>query len=123
MVAVSKLCCPTCWDFLDVLRRDEGDPGHFRARGRHTTVYPVELPQWLPPRVCLEMVNRFRSHLRNQLAYMVSRQKSPVKLNFRQHSRTHSVESDSSFNTTSSKGDESEVLVGVDFIAMDSKSA
>jgi hypothetical protein len=60
-VAVSKPCCPACWDLMDVLRGREKD--HFLVHSRHSTVYPVELPLWLPKDACQEMVFRFQKHL------------------------------------------------------------
>ena len=63
-LVVSKLCCPICWEFLQVLRGDSRD---FNVRGYHTSFYPVELPSWLPEHVLTDMVKRFELHLRREL--------------------------------------------------------
>ena len=46
-------------------------PNRFGARGRHPTVYPVELPLWLPKRAIKEMVARFSQILREQIFTMM----------------------------------------------------
>jgi hypothetical protein len=53
---------------MDVLRGREKD--HFLVHSRHSTVYPVELPPWLPKDACQEMVFRFQKHLFAQLQIM-----------------------------------------------------
>lgn len=63
-LVVSKLCCPICWEFLQILR---GDTRDFIVRGYHTSLYPVELPSWLPEHVLTDMVKRFERHLRREL--------------------------------------------------------
>jgi hypothetical protein len=61
---VSKLCCPTCWELLDILR---GSTNLFNVRGRNTTLYPVELPLWLPDNAVEQMLTRFKAILLEQL--------------------------------------------------------
>ena len=48
MIAVSKLCCPTCYELLSYLSVSV-DQGHqnYRVRGRHSTLHPVVLPPLL----------------------------------------------------------------------------
>jgi len=46
-------------------------PNRFGARGRHPTVYPIELPPWLPKRPIKEMVARFSQILREQIFTMM----------------------------------------------------
>ncbi|KIM73336.1 hypothetical protein PILCRDRAFT_93097 [Piloderma croceum F 1598] len=53
IIAVSKQCCPACWELLNILRHHGVE---FHVRGHHTTVHPVELPQWLPRDVMEELV-------------------------------------------------------------------
>jgi hypothetical protein len=67
---VSKPCCPACWELLDILR-DETD--QFAVAGRHTTIYPVELPHWLPDTVLEKMLVRFNMILLDQL-YILDRE-------------------------------------------------
>jgi hypothetical protein len=58
-ISVSRLCCPTCWELLQI----QG----FRMQGFHTSFYPVELPSCLSEPELKEMVTRFRGHLRREL--------------------------------------------------------
>jgi hypothetical protein len=44
----------------------------FRVRGRHPTVFPVQLPQWLPPKIMREMIARFQSFLALEIKTMMS---------------------------------------------------
>jgi hypothetical protein len=58
-IAVSKLCCPVCWELMIVL--------HFDVRGRHPTLFRVPMPLFTPVEVLKPMVERFRRHLRDEL--------------------------------------------------------
>jgi hypothetical protein len=83
----------------------------FRVRARHSTVYAVELPAWLPRDVYREMVDRFRHILGSELQELIARNNVPSTLNFenlkiKRHRHTPSMESDSTFSTTSSVGDQ-----------------
>lgn len=64
-IGVSKLCCPSCWEFLEILRDDQ--PGQYAVRGRHSALFPVQLPQWLPRHLLEKMVNRFEALLSDKL--------------------------------------------------------
>jgi hypothetical protein len=71
-LAVSKLCCPVCWDLLDIMTRDsEGVAAqampHFSLLGHHSTIYPTALPPIIPENVQDQMISHFRSYLCNQL--------------------------------------------------------
>ena len=82
-----------------VLRGDE--PDLFGVRARHSTLYPVELPHWLPSEVAEEMVQRFRKYLRCQLEVMVKdHNQKPATAGQQKkiHRRTVTVESDSAFS-------------------------
>ena len=65
---VSKRCCPICWELLDILR---GETKRFRVRGRHATLYPVELPEWLSPWVVDKMIIRFQEILYDEILRML----------------------------------------------------
>ena len=65
---VSKRCCPICWELLDILR---GETNPFRVRGRHATLFPVELPEWLSPQVVDEMITRFQEILYDEILRML----------------------------------------------------
>jgi len=68
-IAMSHLCCPVCWELLDILR---GGATNFNVRGRHATLYPVELPRWLPRDVMEQMVIRFKKILLIEITAMMS---------------------------------------------------
>jgi len=76
-VAVSKFCCIACWDFFEVLSakhksesKSEGTM-MYQIRGRHSTVYPVQLPSWIHPEVVRELSGRFDKYLHEQLLEMM----------------------------------------------------
>jgi len=108
-VAVSKPCCPACWDFMKVLRTN-GDSDVFNIRSRHPTVYPVELPVWLPKEVCTAMVRKFQGHLVEQLQFMDLRNylRGPGPF----LNSTYSIESDSGLGITSSVTESSDLQAG-----------
>jgi hypothetical protein len=67
-IAVSKLCCPVCWELLQIMRADPGlKPTDFAVQGYHTRFYPVDLPEWLPVGVIDQMVKRFKGYLEREL--------------------------------------------------------
>ena len=41
-------------------------------RGRHSTIYPVELPRWIPSTIVDELDERFRKHLRQEIETMLA---------------------------------------------------
>jgi hypothetical protein len=65
---VSKLCCPFCWEHLDILRDGKDE---FLVRGHHCTAYPLELPAWLPVDVLQKMVLQSRKYLHRELSKML----------------------------------------------------
>ena len=72
-MAVSKLSCPACWEYLDILskfERQRGKAEMYAIRGRHSTVYPVQLPIWSRPDVVQELIKRFCQYLRSELDTM-----------------------------------------------------
>jgi hypothetical protein len=58
---------------LDILR---DSTNLFNVHGRHTTLYPVELPLWLPDNAVEQMVTRFKAILLEQL-YTLEREHKP----------------------------------------------
>jgi hypothetical protein len=112
MVAVSKPCCPTCWDLMYILRGSEKD--HFLVRSCHSMVYPVELPPWLPKDVCQEMVSRFHKHLVAQLQIMTVADTVSKAMDHKKehcHLITDSVDSNSNLSIASDASDHS-ILTG-----------
>jgi len=67
-IVVSRRCCPICWELLDILR---GKSQRFAVRGRHATLFPVELPEWLSPQVVEEMITRFQGILYDEILRML----------------------------------------------------
>jgi hypothetical protein len=61
MLSVSELCCPVCWELLNILRGQDKEA--LKVRGYHTTLFPVELPRWLPRKVLAALFERFQKHL------------------------------------------------------------
>lgn len=74
-VAVSKFCCPACWEFFEILSAKHTSEGTmtrmYQIRGRHSTVYPVQLPSWTHPEVVRELIGRFDKYLHEQLLEMM----------------------------------------------------
>ncbi len=66
--SVSELCCPVCWELIQVLK-EEGLP--FEVRRHHHTISPIDLPHGLSTHVLQKMVARFRRHLYQQLIYLL----------------------------------------------------
>lgn len=70
MISVSKLCCPVCWELLDVLRPkipSQFQPPTLAVHGCHSHIYPLVLPPKLPSADYDEMVSRFLSYLGKEL--------------------------------------------------------
>ena len=67
VVAVCKLCCPTCMELFHVLRNGVQIQENLWVRGHHSTVFLVELPDWLPADVLQDMVLWYRQHLSEAL--------------------------------------------------------
>jgi hypothetical protein len=69
-VAVSKLCCPACWEYLNILGGTKKETPMYKVRGRHSTVYPVELPIWSCHDDVQELIKRFSKYLREEFDTM-----------------------------------------------------
>lgn len=67
-ISVSKLCCPVCWELLVLL----GSEIPLSFRGSHSTIHPVELPEWLPYEIVEEMKKQFQKHLRKEIEIMLN---------------------------------------------------
>ena len=62
MIAVSKACCPVCWDLVKIFNRlNEEEPSriHFQAHGRHPNLYAVDLPDILDEGIKDELLKKF----------------------------------------------------------------
>ena len=92
LIAVSKLCCPVCWDLLALLKINGEHPV---VRGRHASLSPVDLPPWLPTGTVTAMVALYRNRLLKELVAMVSSKHK------RTYSDTPSLQSDGGFSLAS----------------------
>lgn len=69
LISVSKLCCPVCWDTLELLR---GDSGKFKVRGHHAVLSPVQLPFWTSNHMMKKMVRLYEERLIEQIKILMS---------------------------------------------------
>lgn len=76
IIVVSKLCCFVCWDVLTILRMLGGNSQDFVVRGRHTTLFAIDLPHWLPESVVVQMVGLYRNRLLKELVTMMKRKRT-----------------------------------------------
>ncbi|KAF8330282.1 hypothetical protein F5887DRAFT_83083 [Amanita rubescens] len=96
-ISVSKLCCPVCWHLLTKVL---GKTSSIQARGCHSVIYPVVLPDWLSQEDEASMLQCFRQYLRRHLIEFITEGNSPVVPSPLGQSRT--VQSDASGISTSS---------------------
>jgi hypothetical protein len=52
----------------------------YQIRGRHSTVYPVQLPSWTHPEVVRELIVRFDKYLHDQLREMMRGHRRDLQL-------------------------------------------
>ena len=115
--AVSKLCCPACYDYFDILSKkhrrlgDNEETKMYNIRGRHSTVYPVQLPRWSCPAIVQELIRRFGKYLHDELDEMWTRNDKQMKQNEHLeklqkfgHGHSPSLQSVSSAITDASRG-------------------
>ena len=80
MVAVSKLCCPVCWELLTLLRITgtiDSESPKFAIRGSHPHIYPLVLPPYISDEICQEMNMRFLGYLGTELIQLISGARGP----------------------------------------------
>ena len=95
---MSKLCCPVCWELLNIIN---GEGQELSLRGYHSVIYPVELPLWLPSRIVDKLTERFKDHLRMEVQIMLEGAKGTAQKS--RHS-THESESNISVASTNFGG-------------------
>jgi len=95
-IAVSKPCCPVCWELLSTLR-DDGSHD-FHVDGHHKTLFQVELPSWLPLEVVQKLTEKFEGYLLLQIKTLMT--------NHGRHPITPSGQSAHDFSSDSSDGEE-----------------
>lgn len=71
LISVSKLCCPVCWNFFQVLK-NEHSASEPMVRGSHSNLFAVSLPVWTPPAIREKMEETFLRFLRTELIGMVN---------------------------------------------------
>ena len=76
-ISVSQPCCPVCWELLALLGDDSGTSSSLRDS--HSTMYPVELPIWLPEGIVDEMRKRFLNNLREEIKIMLKGAEPPPR--------------------------------------------
>ena len=81
-IAVSKFCCPVCWELLKVLNETNDHNLEFVVRAHHSHLYPVCLPPWLPDHVMNRMIECFGKKLYKQLCLLPSQPASEVPRSF-----------------------------------------
>ena len=83
-IAVSKPCCPVCWELVTIFNHqnqttqeqgpESGDhtlPVRFLTRGRHPHLYPVDLPDILDEGIKDELLTKFSITLLDDLTKLV----------------------------------------------------
>jgi ribosomal protein L37AE/L43A len=97
-IEVSKLCCPTCEQLLDILRNGKDI---FVVRGCHSTFSPVELPPWLPLAHIQKMIDRLSERLLIEISTFMDMAVGNSAIETRTHTPSYSTESDASFSSGS----------------------
>lgn len=113
MIAISKLCCPACWELIKLLRDITSSP-KLAVRGSHPNIYPLVLPPWIPPEIRDKMNNIFLGYLGAELVQLIARPSAeetpnhPQKLGHRRQSSDSSTLSQESGTTLCSVSSSSE---------------
>jgi hypothetical protein len=102
MISVSRLCCPVCGELLAIL--NENGP-QLSFPNCHSTIYPIELPSWLPDGIVEQLTAKFQQHLRNELTIMVKGNLNATKQT-KKHHASHESESNISVASTNRDDDD-----------------
>jgi len=106
VISVSKLCCPVCWDVLELLRNASGMRAEFIVRGRHAVLSPVQLPIWLPVEIVQQMLQMYKQILVDKFKVLMS----PNRVGG--HSRLNSLQSNPGLSNASSEETSSSIVLG-----------
>jgi len=112
MISVSRLCCPVCWELLNIIWNNSGDETRLVSfPGCHSIIYPVELPEWLPDRIVKQMTRLFQDRLRVELMSMVrasgeDSEESAASTTQRKQHTSHQSESNISVASTNRSNDD-----------------
>src|ERR1700679_1615365 len=69
VIGVSKICCPVCWELIQALIRKRKQ---IRIRGRHSSLYLVELPPGLPYEITSHLLKRFKGFAKTEVKKMLN---------------------------------------------------
>ena len=110
-ISVSKLCCPVCWDLLDIMSASSNHQSKpvFSVAGNHDTVYYVALPPIIPRDILNKMISRFRGYL----CHLVQQLAQPAN-NTKTHRSTQSSSGASVASSVTKEGKEQQVFAGTD---------
>ena len=98
---VSKLCCPACWDLINILQ--DLDKSKYNIDSRHSTIYPIQLPPLLSPKVVEQMVKKFEDYLLVELGIMEENRKKSELGELHRFPSRQSVSSQVSSQTVNSE--------------------
>lgn len=93
-VGVSKASCPTCTEFM--ICSSDGDDLAFLAS--HSSIFPVDLPHWLPACTIKSMVTRFEPSILQELLKLSRNLEQPQSL----HTNDASLQSETSYCSNAS---------------------
>ena len=94
---------------MKLMRSDQ--PEYFNVRARHSTLYPVDLPEFLPIEQVQQMVMKFQEILCKQLDIMLDTQVT-VQSTSSNHCHTSSGESMSGLSVGTNKSGKTDLLQG-----------
>lgn len=99
IIAVSKQCCPVCWDYLDYISH--------KKHGRHNLLFPIELPARTSSAQMDAMLTKYSAVL---LANLVRLENLPGRSNqIEQRPRAMSISS--AITCTSHKSEDGEKTI------------
>ena len=91
-IAISKSCCPVCWDIVKIFDRqaqttqgqgsESGNytpPVRFRTCGRHSNLYAVDLPDLLDGGLKDELLTKFSIDLLKDLFSLLDKDTKAAK--------------------------------------------
>jgi hypothetical protein len=117
MIAVSKLCCPVCWELIKLLRT-KATSSKLAIRGSHPHIYPLILPPWVSDVIRREMELKFLGYLGAELIQLIHYEEraEASKSHRRQHSDCSTFSHESSITLCSaSSNSEGEFEDGEDY--------
>jgi len=72
-ISVSKSCCPVCWALIIIINAIPNPKKiKFHVRARHSTLYLVDLPPFLPVSVQDQLISVFKKRLQSELSEAIA---------------------------------------------------